>query len=601
MYSEEFASKMEESLRYVLHTKKSTSFNGERVYRHTTETDEKSEFIFSFQFTPAFDMHGKLIGVILLAHDETEISNAKKQAEAAAHAKSMFLANMSHEIRTPMNAIIGMTNIGKTTKDIERKDYCYKKIEIASNHLLGVINDILDMSKIEADAFEIFPVEFDFEKMLQRVVNMISFRIDEKEQKFNVHIDRRISNVLIGDDQRLAQVIMNLLGNAVKFTPEGGNIGLSAHFLEEDENSCTIQIEVSDSGIGISAEQQALLFNSFQQATIGTTRKFGGTGLGLAISKKIIDMMGGRIWIESELGQGATFAFTIQVKKGKEKQKRYVRGANWKNLRVLAIDSDPDILVFIQELLQGHGVNCDVALNGEEALSLAEHNDPYDIYFIDWNVPDINGVKLASKLKERKTDKKNIIVFMVSSFDLRTIESDAKKVGVDKLISKPLFPSDICDSINECLGLNTSPVEENKEDVDINFENACILLTEDVEINREIVRALLEPTKIKIECAVNGAEAVRMFKAEPEKYDVIFMDVQMPEMDGFEATRRIRGSGIPIAKTIPIIAMTANVFKEDVEKCLETGMNSHIGKPLDYNDVLHALKTFLPKSVTQPS
>ncbi|MDR2825235.1 MAG: hypothetical protein LBV76_00395, partial [Deltaproteobacteria bacterium] len=239
--------------------------------------------------------------------------SAREEAIAGARAKSEFLANMSHEIRTPLNAVVGMTALGKQASDLERKDYCFSKIESASKHLMGVINDILDMSKIEANKLELSLENFDFEKMIQRMVNVINFRVEEKRQNFSVHLDHAIPCTLIGDDQRLSQVIANLLSNAVKFTPESGEVTLSASFLQEEAGNITLQFSVKDSGIGLSQEQQAKLFSAFQQADSGTSRKFGGTGLGLAISKRIVEMMGGRIWIESELGQGAAFIFTIQA------------------------------------------------------------------------------------------------------------------------------------------------------------------------------------------------------------------------------------------------------------------------------------------------
>ena len=395
-------------------------------------------------------------------------------AEQSNKTKSAFLANMSHEIRTPMNAIIGMTTIGISAPDTYKKNYCLDRIEDASKHLLGIINDILDMSKIEAGKFELSPMEFSFEKMLQLVVNVNNVRINEKEQKLSINIDRAIPKYLFGDEQRLTQVITNLVGNAVKFTPDKGAIGINAQLLDEENDTITIKITVTDTGIGISPKQQERLFQSFQQAESDTTRKFGGTGLGLAISKNIVEMMGGKIWIESELGKGSAFSFTFHVKRVETKQMK----------------------------------------------------------FQDWI----------------------------------SIDEDQKK-------------------------------KKNEKDKIINLKGRNILLAEDIEINREIVQTLLKPTNLTIDYAENGAEAVRMFTETPNRYDMIFMDVQMPEMDGYEATQRIRSlesklkSGSRV-KGVPIIAMTANVFREDIEKCLEAGMNSHVGKPLNFDEVLDKLKTY---------
>ena len=416
--------------------------------------------IFFFGAIFVFAMITMIRHMFVAVTENARLAGAKEIAEQGNRAKSAFLANMSHELRTPMNSIIGMTTIGLTGTDIDRKDYSLRKINDASKHLLGIINDILDISKIEAGKFEISEMRFNFARMIQRIVGVVNIRADEKMQNLMVYIDEAIPTVLYGDDQRLAQVLTNLLGNAIKFTPDNGTIGLNAYFSGEENGTCTIKFTVTDTGIGISPEQQAHLFQSFNQAESNTTRKFGGTGLGLTISKDIIEMMGGKIWIDSELGKGAVFSFIVPLK-------RVVQKAP------LAIEKDAD--------------------------------------------PDI-------------------------------IQS---------------------------------------------FEGFRILLAEDIAINREIVMTLLEPTLLKIDCAANGQEAVHTYCEAAEEYDMIFMDIQMPEMDGYEATRRIRALGTENSKTIPIIAMTANVFKEDIKKCLDAGMDGHIGKPIDLDEVMQILREYL--------
>jgi signal transduction histidine kinase/DNA-binding response OmpR family regulator/ABC-type amino acid transport substrate-binding protein len=545
---------------------------------------------------------GSLLLANAIIRNETNqaFRDAAVRAETASRAKSDFLSNMSHEMRTPMNAIIGMTSIAKNSSDTERKDYCLNKIEDASVHLLGVINDILDMSKIEANHFELSVVEFDFEKLLQKVTNIINFRVNEKHQNFTIRIDQNIPRYLVGDDLRISQVITNLLGNAVKFTPEEGSVSLEARLIKEEADTCAIQIEVRDTGIGISEEQQTRLFLSFEQAESSTSRRFGGTGLGLAISKRIVELMNGEIWIESALGEGSAFFFTMQVRTGQEKQHLVSNpGVNWKNIRILTVDDAPEILEYFKEILQGFGVSCDIAPNSETAMELIALNGPYDIYFVDWKMPGMDGIELSRRIKKTGMDKS--VIIMISAEEWTVIEEDAKNAGVDKFLSKPIFPSAIMDCINECLGLDNLLAEEKSPDGAIDtFADRRILLAEDVEINREIVLTLLEPTLVNIDCAENGAEAVRMFTAAPDFYDMIFMDVQMPEMDGYEAARAIRAfeknRREKYPQEIPIVAMTANVFQEDIKKCLEAGMNDHVGKPLNSEEVMEKLRTYLPAS-----
>jgi len=552
----------------------------------------------SAEITPVMQ-HNVQTGSIILLKDITQSKKLIEVTKAESRYKSEFLSTMSHEIRTPMGAITGMVNIGKSTNDMKRKDYCLTRIEDASKHLMGIINDILDISKIEAGKFELSVIEFNFEKMLQRIVNVVKFRADEKGQTLKVHIDRAIPQFLAGDDQRLAQVITNLIGNAVKFTPDRGLISLRTQLLNTENGICTIQFEVTDTGIGMSPDQQAGLFHSYVQAESSISRKFGGTGLGLTISKNIVEMMGGRIWVESELGKGATFAFTVQLTKGAEQKQDLLRsGINLSSIRVLVIDCDPDSLAYFEDITQGIGISCDTAENHEEALRLVREKGAYNIYFINPLLQGaMNGIELAKELKAESDAAANSIEVLFSGMDWSAIADVAKAAGINKYIQTPLFPSTVRDIISDYLGIpETRQPEETHVDATGLFAGKHILLAEDVEVNREIVLAMLESTLIGIDCAENGAQAVHMFCEAPDMYEMIFMDVQMPEMNGYEATRTIRALDIPKAKTIPIVAMTANVFREDIEKCIEAGMNGHVGKPLVYDEVLGQLRLYLQES-----
>jgi PAS domain S-box-containing protein len=563
------------------------------IFEKVTEIgDPANPHIYTAQFTPMSAEGGANEGSMVHLRDVTDIEMAREAAERASTAKSDFLSNMSHEIRTPLNAIIGMTSIAKSSASLERKEYCLGKIEDASRHLLGVVNDILDMSKIEANKFALSSAEFHFEKLLQKVTDVVNFKVAEKQLNFFVDIDRNIPGLLVGDDQRLAQVIANLLSNAVKFTPPAGSIRLNAALEQADKGLCTLQVRVSDTGIGISEEQKSRIFQSFEQAESGTSRKFGGTGLGLAISRRIVEMMEGRIWVESEPGAGSTFAFTVRLAIGAGEQRSLLDGLDWDTVRVLAVDDDPEILLFFESMAGRLGFSCDTALSGSEALGLIGKNGPYDLNFVDWKMPGMDGISLTRRIRESGTDKS--VVVMISAAEWSLVEEEAKKAGVSKFLPKPLFPSALADSISECLGSGTLKEEPRKAATDC-FRGCRILLAEDVEINREIVISLLEPTSLAIDCVENGLQAVSAYQEQPERFQMIFMDVQMPEMDGYEATRRIRALNHPLAARVPIVAMTANVFKEDIDRCLEAGMDNHVGKPINLEEVLGMLRRYLPE------
>ncbi|MDL2314092.1 response regulator [Desulfovibrio sp. OttesenSCG-928-C14] len=569
---------------------------------------------YTIHFTPMSGGQGEDMGVMLLFHDMTDLLQAKEEAERASRAKSEFLSNMSHEMRTPMNAIIGMTSIAKGSDSLNKKDYCLNKIEDASTHLLGVINDILDMSKIEAKRFELSFTEFDFEKLLMRAVGVVNFSVEEKEQTFVVNIDPNVPPLIISDAQRLAQVITNLLSNAVKFTPEGGRITLSAKKLGEEDGVCEIGVEVADSGIGISEEQQKKLFQPFSQADGGIARKYGGTGLGLAISKRIVEILNGEIKVSSSLGQGSCFSFTFKARYAEKRQPRPLAGISWEQVRVLAVDDAEDVREYFHSLASSLGFQCVSAAGGEEACAILDQRQsgqqegaggPFQIYFVDWKMPGMNGLELAREIKRRSDE--NSVIIMISANDWSAIEKDARAAGVDHFVSKPLFPSVIADCISESLGLSAQLDVQLGAQQDAGrsagaapLQDGCfagkrVLLVEDIEINREIALALLESTGLAIDCAEDGLQACRILEAEPEAYDLVLMDIHMPEMDGYEATRKIRAMGGRLSGALPIVAMTANVFREDVEQCLAAGMNDHLGKPLDLEEVLNKLNLYLSR------
>jgi len=533
---------------------------------------------------------------VLLEH-EIEIEEARKAAEAANIAKSDFLSRMSHEIRTPMNAIIGMIKIGLGTDNNERKNYCLTRADNAAKHLLSIINDVLDMSKIEADKFELSYSEFNFEKTLKNIASMANVRAEDKHLIFIVNLGHDVPVYISCDEMRLSQVITNLLTNAIKFTPEKGIVSLNIKKHEEINDEVILKIEVADTGIGISKEQQTKLFVPFNQANAGISSSFGGTGLGLAISKRIVELMGGNIWIESELGEGAKFIFTLKLEKVKKQYHTEIHESTaLENMKVLAVDESPEIREYFKNTLSAYKLSCDVASNGTQAIEMikASAGTPYNLFFIDNHMSDMSGVELARNI--RNLDWKDSIVLMISANDWSSVEQEAVSIGIDHFISKPLFPSTLLNSVNFCMGEEIFEIVEDEAD-DIHklydFRTNTVLIAEDVEINREIMSAILDVTGINIDYAENGKIALSMFQNNPEKYDMILMDINMPELDGYEATRQIRALGTAKAAEIPIIAMTANVFKEDFDRCLEAGMNNHTGKPIDIDELLGKMNQYI--------
>ncbi len=554
----------------------------------------EEHFVVTLQSMHDEDADNGMRGMVLL-NNVTDVVRAQREAEKASQAKSLFLANMSHEIRTPMNAIIGMTHIGHDAASLERKDYCLTRIGEASTHLLGVINDILDMSKIEANKLELNPTEFDLEQMLIRVVNVVNFTVEAKKISFAVNIDNAIYWNIIADEQRLAQVITNLLSNAVKFTSEHGAITLNVNYSDLSESQCSIDVRVIDSGIGMSREQMSILFQAFTQADGSISRKYGGTGLGLVISKRIVELMDGEIDVQSEVGKGSTFGFKVRAQKGAALPPKLPLGTSEArtHIRILLVDAANESRLSFVTMLTNLGIHCDAVRTAEEACKIVQKNPPYYLIFIDTFLPDMNSCDLVHRLRTL-TENPTIVGIIPRNDQASRIR--ARDIGVEKTVAKPIFPSRIVDCINTHIGLEKSvelQVKTEKNTKQGCFSGFHVLLAEDVEINREIAMTLLEHTGLKITCAEDGIIAYDMVKNNINAFDLILMDIHMPRQDGYETAKRIRALAHERAKNLPIIALTANVFKEDVERCLDAGMNSHLGKPLDINEVIETLGQFL--------
>ena len=536
-------------------------------------------------------MIGGLVDVTELKSLQAELEKATLVAESASRAKSDFLANMSHEIRTPMNAVIGLTHLALNTDlDRQQRDYL-NKISGSAKALLGIINDILDFSKIEAGKLDVENIPFDLHtEVLENLASIISLKAGKKGTELIFDFDSELPFALVGDPLRLGQVLINLMNNAVKFT-DGGEITLRIHVLEQDNSSIQLRFSVSDTGIGMSEEQQSRLFRSFTQADSSTTRRFGGTGLGLTISKRLVEMMGGEIGVESTVGKGSTFWFTTRLGKADPDRLRsgQVVDTDIGNLRVLVIDDNPSARVILCRYLEAFGFTARETGSGTEALRLLESaNPPFDLVLSDWKMPELDGIEVARRIGNNERQAKIPAILMVTAFDREELLRNKGDAPIKGVLVKPVSPSTLLDGILEALGRKVAHRHSSgAEQLPAHVVGARILLVEDNEINQQVAQEILENAGALVTIASNGREGLDILRARPDYFDAVLMDIQMPVMDGHQATREIRKDAR--FDKLPVLAMTASVMLSDQEEARAAGMDDHIAKPIDVKELFEVL------------
>ncbi len=546
------------------------------------------------------------IDITLRKQQEKEIVAAKEKAEEATQMKSMFLANMSHEIRTPMNAIIGLSHLAlKTPLTAKQRDYV-SKVHNAGTSLLAVINDILDFSKIEAGKLDLETTDFKLDEVISSVTTLTAQKAHEKGLEFLAHVAPGIPEHLLGDPLRLGQILTNFVNNAVKFT-ERGEIRLNIELLEQTGEKVQLKFSVRDTGIGMTREQSARLFQPFTQADMSTTRKHGGTGLGLTICRRLVELMGGRIWLESEPGAGSTFFFTVWLGVGAETGTGKIVPERLAQLRVLVVDDNPAACEILNEPLSTVVSKVDSVGSGAEAIAAVKRQDarePYDIVFMDWRMPGMDGLQASRHIKSDETLSHQPAIVLVTAFGREEVREEAERLQLDGFLVKPVTKSMLVDTL-----VNVFAHDDDEPTTIITRESAQaarlrgarILLTEDNDINQQIAVELLAGAGAAVTVANNGREAVELLSngPQPPPFDVVLMDLQMPEMDGYQATARLRSDAR--FSTLPIIAMTAHATIEERQRCLAAGMNDHISKPIDPGMLFGTVGRFYKPATPSPS